>query len=110
MDVFRKHLNDVSYFYCKRRDVMAAAADKHLKGKCKWRAPSGGMFFWIEVLGTADTSELIKERARGAKVLMLPGVSFSPIGAASPFVRASFSTATDVEIDTAMFRFASLLQ
>jgi len=44
------------------------------------------------------------------KVLFVPGVEFSPSGSPSVYVRASYSTATDQQMEEAMKRLASLLQ
>jgi kynurenine/2-aminoadipate aminotransferase len=43
------HLQTVTDFYRRRRDLMVAAADKHLKDLCHWDVPQGGMFLWIKV-------------------------------------------------------------
>lgn len=40
----------------------------------------------------------------------MPGVAFTPNGEDSPFVRASFSTASPEDMDEALGRFAALLR
>lgn len=66
----------------------------------------------MRLKGVVDSSELIKTRAVEKKVLLLPGIEFIPNSAnrVSPFVRASFSTATDEQMDEACRRLAELLQ
>jgi len=68
------------------------------------------MFFWLQLLGIADSSELIREKAVEKKFLMVPGQSFLPDNGSSSHVRASFSMATDAEMDAALERLASLLR
>ena len=94
------------------------------------------MFLWLELLKVDDSLALITNKAVEAKVLFIPGQvsgvvdrlvpnyfaatkccvwaqiyqACSPTNSKSNFVRASFSTATDQEMDTAMQRFAKLLK
>ena len=87
-----------------------AFAAKHLASRpVDWATPSAGMFVWFRLREVPDAEKLIKERALAQKVLLVPGGAFSPSGAKSSFVRASFSVATDEQMDEAMRRFASLL-
>ena len=30
-------------------DAMRAALERYLPAGCRWNAPSGGMFFWVEL-------------------------------------------------------------
>ncbi len=69
-----------------------------------------GMFLWFRLLGVSDSTELIKKKAVEEKVLLVPGSSFSPSGSPSPYVRASFSTASKEDMELAMQRLASLLR
>merc|ERR1719461_375799 len=76
MDGFKKQLDNTAYFYGTQRDKMAAIAERVLAGKCKWDIPGAGMFYWFQC--TQDTTELIRDKAREAKVLLLPGSVFDP--------------------------------
>jgi kynurenine/2-aminoadipate aminotransferase len=68
------------------------------------------MFVWFKALGVRSTEKMIKERALAQKVLLVPGVAFTPNGEESSFVRASFSTASPDDMDEALRRFAALLR
>jgi len=72
------------------------------------------MFVWLKLLGFDDSKKLIEEQAVQAKVLLVPGIVFEPcpdaVGNTSPFVRASFSTASPQDIDTALSRLGQLLR
>ena len=37
----------MSEFYRKKRDVFAAAMERHLTGLAEWTIPEAGMFFWF---------------------------------------------------------------
>jgi kynurenine/2-aminoadipate aminotransferase len=105
-----KQKENVQKFYTKQRDALIQAAEKHLKGLAEWEVPVAGMFLWIRLLGVEDTFDLIRKKAVTEKVLFVPGRSFVPGGANSPYIRASFSTATPEQMDIAMSRLAGLLR
>ena len=106
---FDEHATKVAKFYCQRRDVLLAAAERHLKGLATWSPPDAGMFLWLKLNGIDDTKALIEEKAAAANVLFVPGQSFDPLDRPSPYIRASFSTASDEDMDVAMDRLAGLI-
>jgi kynurenine/2-aminoadipate aminotransferase len=106
---FNHHCDRVAHFYEQRKQVMVAAAEKHLTGLAQWDVPEAGMFLWMK-LPFKDTKALIETKAAQAHVLLVPGQAFDPRNQPSPYVRASFSTASDDELDTAMARLAGLIR
>ena len=106
---FDEHAAKVARFYCQRRDVLLAAAERHLTGLATWSPPDAGMFLWIKLNGIDDTKGLIEDKAAAANVLFVPGQSFDPLDRPSPYIRASFSTASDEDMDVAMERLAGLI-
>jgi kynurenine/2-aminoadipate aminotransferase len=110
MEGFDQHAQNVADFYVERGQVMAAAAERHLKGLATWSVPEAGMFLWFQLNGIADTKSLIENKAAKANVLLVPGQAFSPLNQPSSYARASFSTATNEEMELAMERFASLIR
>jgi len=109
---FNAHVQSAADFYCERRDVLVRAAERHLVGLAEWHSPEAGMFLWMKLIGIDDTKALIEEKAADANVLLVPGQAFCPLDSdASPssYVRASFSLASDDEMDTAMERLAKLI-
>jgi len=106
---FDDHAAKVASFYCRRRDVLLAAAERHLTGLATWSPPDAGMFLWIKLNGIDDTKALIEEKAAAANVLFVPGQSFDCWDRPSQYIRASFSTASDEDMDVAMERLASLI-
>eukprot|EP01120_Amphizonella_sp_Union-15-10_P009363 TRINITY_DN3526_c0_g1_i1.p1 TRINITY_DN3526_c0_g1~~TRINITY_DN3526_c0_g1_i1.p1 ORF type:complete len:417 (+),score=61.33 TRINITY_DN3526_c0_g1_i1:54-1304(+) len=107
---FNAQVQKVQEFYTKRRDIFLHFCDKYLKGLAEWNTPSAGMFIWFKLNGVEDSLSLVKEKAVNSKVLLLPGQSFTPDDQKSPYVRASYSTASPEEMEEAVKRLASLLQ
>jgi len=105
-----EHTKKVALFYARRRDWFAALCKKHLTGLAEWNTPTAGMFLWIKLLNISDSFSLINEKARIAKVLLVPGQVFSCYGEKSPYVRASFSSVTMEDADIALGRLAELLK
>lgn len=107
---WERQVTQVQKEYSRRRDVLISYAEKYLVGLAEWSAPKAGMFLWMKLLGVEDSTELIKKKAVEELVLMVPGKSFSPNGGPSPYVRASFSTSSDEDMEKAMQRLGSLLK
>jgi 2-aminoadipate transaminase len=81
--------------YKAQRDAMQAALAAHLPQSgplaCRWQAPGGGMFFWIELPAGVDSDALlVKAIARG--VAFVPGAPFFAGEARHNTLRLSFVT------------------
>lgn len=107
-DGLLQHVRNVREIYRGQRDATLAAADKHLTGKARWTVPEAGMFLWIET-DVPDTWKLIMEKAKDAKLLLVPGQTFCPYNKPSNFLRASYSVVPRDKIDAAFQRLAKLL-
>jgi len=106
---WQRHVESVQKFYKARADFFCSLAEKHLTGLATWRKPTAGMFLWIK-LNVPDSRELIQKKALEKKVLLVPGEFFDPAGKPSSYVRASFSTATDADMEEALIRLAALIR
>ena len=109
-DGWKRHVTSVSLFYARRRDQLISHCDKYLKGLVEYTVPSAGMFVWFKLVGVADSKKLIETEARKALVLLVPGQVFMPNGEVSNYVRASFSLATEADMEVAMERLAKVLR
>eukprot|EP01059_Diplonema_ambulator_P003399 TRINITY_DN13082_c0_g2_i1.p1 TRINITY_DN13082_c0_g2~~TRINITY_DN13082_c0_g2_i1.p1 ORF type:complete len:438 (+),score=109.91 TRINITY_DN13082_c0_g2_i1:51-1316(+) len=107
---WENHIKTVKDFYSQRRDKFIEYCEKHLTGLAEWDYPEAGMFVWFRFLHVADTMELIMEKAKKERVLLVPGQSFFTDGKPSNCVRASFSLVSDEEMDEALSRLAKLLR
>lgn len=107
---WNQHIQQVCIFYARRRDVFVGLLEKHLRGLVEYGVPTAGMFVYLRLKGVVDSKKLVETKALEAKVLMVPGQSFSPTDQPSNCVRAAFSVASDEAMETAIKRFAALLK
>eukprot|EP01133_Synstelium_polycarpum_P006534 gene6534-7567_t len=108
---FYKHLSSVQSFYKQRRDVFVSYVRQHLSDLVDFDEPSAGMFLWMRLRGIKDTYSLISAKALEKKVVLVPGIAFHPDQLTpSPFVRASFSVASDSAMEEACKRIALLIK
>ena len=77
---FARQVANVCAFYLGQRDAFLQAADTHLTGLAEWTKPEAGMFSWIKLYGVDDSFQLIGEKAKEEKVLLVPGQVFIPSG------------------------------
>ena len=118
---FEEHVEKVTSLYRKQRDAALLSCSRHLDGLASWTSPSAGMFLWISLVGCKDTASLVRDKLGPAKVLMVPGESFTSTESArerssdalrpnSSFVRASYSTASPADMDIAFNRLGTILR
>jgi kynurenine/2-aminoadipate aminotransferase len=108
-DGWRAHIDRVSHFYKARRDYFVGLCEQHLTGLATWAVPQGGMFLWFEVIGVDDSSTLMAA-AIEQNVLLVPGAAFLPNGGKSGCLRATYSIATEENMEIAIKRLAKLLR
>ncbi|KAI0124119.1 pyridoxal phosphate-dependent transferase [Xylariales sp. AK1849] len=108
---FLRHTFKASDFYRRRRDVLVAAAERHLRGKATWEVPTAGMFLWIKLLlpPSRDSFEVLSRLSSRTGVIAVPGVAFMPTRSKTCHLRASFSLVTEEEADEACRRIALLV-
>ena len=87
----RQHLPGVRARYKAQRDAMHAALEAHLPAGCRFNAPQGGMFFWVELPESIDATALLPHAVR-AGVAYVPGAPFFLDGAHAHTLRLSFVT------------------
>ncbi|XP_033736617.1 kynurenine/alpha-aminoadipate aminotransferase, mitochondrial-like [Pecten maximus] len=111
LDGFLDHTDKTAKFYENRCQLCLKAAKKHLTGLAEWSEPCGGMFLWLKLLNITDAHELITKKAYLRDVLFVPGNVFTfDSSAPCQYVRASYSTATEEEMNMAFARLAELLK
>jgi 2-aminoadipate transaminase len=96
--------------YRRRRDLFAAAMDRHLGGLADWEVPAGGLFFWATLKSGADTGALLR-RALDRNVLFTPGEHFfaeKPNTSAS--LRLNFSHADEAAAERGLAILGELLR
>eukprot|EP00761_Pharyngomonas_kirbyi_P014099 gb/GECH01014129.1/.p1 GENE.gb/GECH01014129.1/~~gb/GECH01014129.1/.p1 ORF type:complete len:435 (+),score=116.56 gb/GECH01014129.1/:1-1305(+) len=110
LEGFYKHIRSIQQFYKDRRNLFLAAAEKHLLGLADWSTPSAGMFVWFTLKNIKDSKQLIEQKARDKKVLLVPGQVFHPENISGPYVRAAYSVASEEDMNVALERFSQVLK
>ena len=94
------HAQKLRNLYKRRRDLLMAAASKHLSGLAEWETPLGGMFLWLRILGVEDTYKMAVERGLQHKLAVMPGSEFSADRSRpSPFIRLAYSVIAEDRMD-----------
>ncbi len=103
-----ERISQVVALYRRKRDIFAAALERHFHGHAHWQVPPGGLFFWVELANKIDTRTILpKAIERG--VAFMPGESFYPgKPAACSAIRLNFSHATEEQIDCGLAILAEL--
>jgi 2-aminoadipate transaminase len=94
----REHVPTIRARYKTHRDAMRDALQRHLPAGCRWAAPSGGMFFWVELPTRLDATALLP-RAVAAGMAYVPGAPFFPQGGHANTLRLSFVTVAPALIE-----------
>lgn len=99
--LLERHLPPLRRRYAAQRDAMAAALREHLPADSEWRAPQGGMFFWLRLPAGLDAMALLP-RAVAAGVAYVPGAPFYAGEADARSLRLSFVTLSAADIERAV--------
>jgi 2-aminoadipate transaminase len=86
-----QHVPTIRARYRAQRDAMEAALRRHMPAGTTWRAPQGGMFFWLRLPAGLDAMPLL-ERAVAAGVAYVPGAPFYANAPDARALRLSFVT------------------
>ncbi len=94
----REHVPTIRARYKAQRDAMQTALERHLPPGCRWNAPSGGMFFWIELPKGIDAVRLLPKAVQRG-VAFVPGAAFYASEPRMNTLRLSFVTASPAQIE-----------
>jgi len=83
--------------YRQRRDAMVAALRKELPPEATFNIPAGGLFLWLRLPETVDTTKLLAQAVRH-KVTFVPGAPFHVDGKGTNCLRLTFATLTPERI------------
>jgi len=86
-----RHVPTIRERYRTQRDAMRSALERHMPAGCRWNAPAGGMFFWVELPPQLDATALLP-RAVEAGVAYVPGATFYSEAPRHHTLRLSFVT------------------
>jgi 2-aminoadipate transaminase len=106
---FDEHMARMIRVYTERRDAMQTSLERHFAGLAQWRAPSGGLFFWLRLAGECDTLAALQS-ALARDVAFMPGDPFFPSAELRyPALRLNFSHAPPEKIERGIARLAEIL-
>jgi 2-aminoadipate transaminase len=88
---------------------MDVALHAHMPAGCRWNAPRGGMFFWVELPAGVDATALLpKAVAHG--MAYVPGAAFYADHARANTLRLSFVTVPPAQIERGIQLLAQTLR
>ena len=93
-----QHVPTIRARYRAQRDAMEAALRRHMPAGTTWRAPQGGMFFWLRLAEGLDALQLL-EHAVAAGVAFVPGAPFYAHAPDPRAMRLSFVTLSPSDIE-----------
>jgi len=107
--VLAAHVETLRSVYARRRDVMLSALSRHLPAGCSWTRPDGGLFLWVTLPATIDTTELLRVAAR-EKIAFVPGAPFWVGEPVRNTLRLNFSNATEARIEEGIARLGAVIR
>lgn len=103
-----EHIEKIKVLYKKRRDLMLEQMDQHFPKCAQYQKPEGGLFVWVELPHSVDTTKLL-EKAVARQVAYVPGASFFPGGGVFNTMRMNFSNMPEHRIVEGVKRLGELL-
>ena len=105
----REHVPTIRARYKAQRDAMRAALEAFLPAGCRFNAPVGGMFFWVELPMGLDATALLPKAVQ-AGVAYVPGAPFFVAGAHAHTLRLSFVTVSPALIEQGVRALAGVIR
>ena len=105
----REHVPTIRARYKVQRDAMRDALQAHLPAGCRFNAPVGGMFFWVELPPSLDATALLPKAVQ-AGVAYVPGAPFFVSGAHAHTLRLSFVTVPPAMIEQGVRALAGVIK
>lgn len=104
------HLNQLRTEYGRRRDAMLTALDRYFPHEARWTRPAGGMFIWVELPETINTTDLLTLTVEEEKVAFIPGHAFAiPGHQVTNCLRLNFSNCSPQKIEDGIQRIAKII-
>lgn len=104
-----EHVPTIRARYKRQRDAMRAALEHHLGATCRWKVPSGGMFFWVELPAGCDALALLPHAVERG-MAFVPGAAFFADHAQPNTLRLSFVTESPAQIERGIELLAQALK
>ncbi|HUN92236.1 MAG TPA: PLP-dependent aminotransferase family protein [Burkholderiaceae bacterium] len=95
--------------YRERNEALAAALERHLRGRIDFNRPDGGMFLWARLRDGIDSGAVLPDAIEQG-MIFIPGSAFYASDPDVATLRLSFATATPGELDVAVQRLSRALE
>lgn len=102
------HIPEIRTLYAERCRAMLAALKKHMPEGVHWNRPEGGMFIWVTLPESLDSTELLTEAIR-ERVAFVPGAPFYATSPRANTFRLSFVTVEPARIEEGVQRLGRLV-
>jgi 2-aminoadipate transaminase len=106
--LLQTRLPELRTFYRTRCQAMLSALDQHAPKDSHWTKPTGGLFVWLELPITCDSTQLLT-RAVEEGVVFVPGAPFFVDNIKQNTMRMAFSKETPERISTAITKLCALI-
>jgi 2-aminoadipate transaminase len=106
---FSEYLARLRSVYRSKRDVMHQTLCEAFPPHCKWRIPSAGIYFWIELPDYIDAADVLRISIEQARVAFLPAAAFSR-GRVRNGMRLCFSRSSPQDIVEGIGRLGAVLR
>jgi 2-aminoadipate transaminase len=104
-----KQVEKISKMYKRKRDLMLKEIKNNFPKGVKWTIPKGGMFIWITLPESINTSVLFR-KALTKKIAYVVGDAFFPEGGNYNSMRLNFSYSDDETIKEGIRRLAEVIK
>ncbi|RQW91982.1 MAG: PLP-dependent aminotransferase family protein, partial [Geobacter sp.] len=91
------HIARLQTTYRGRRDALLDGLARFMPSDCRWTAPSGGFFVWVQLPEGYDSGALLPV-AEQAGVSFVPGARFCVGGGGERYLRLAFSLFPEAEL------------
>ncbi len=103
------HIEKMKKVYGERMLKMKECIAKYFPKETTVTNPTGGMFFWVELPETINTTELLPIAVKH-DVAFVPGAAFHPDGTGQNTMRLNFSKSTVEEIEEGFKRLGRVIE
>ncbi len=108
--VYDAQIAKITADYRIRRDAMLAALAQSMPPGVSWTRPQGGMFVWLTLPESLDSTDLLARAVKEARVAFVPGDAFFVDGTGHNTMRLSYSLPPPDKIAEGIARLGRLIE
>jgi kynurenine/2-aminoadipate aminotransferase len=114
-DGLHTYVSQMQQKYATKATCALKALEKHMKTLAVWKKPVGGMFLWLKIVHVEDAMPIFK-KLREHGIIVMPGyvslvekVDGDGVAKKCPYIRISFSHASEDSIEKGVERISHIL-